>query len=114
VGYTHSVAGKAPVLPPGTEYWLVIQPRKAPQFHPQQGPIVPSPMDGAWLATAYFGESETTNVGETFIVTLVVANQTTVATYRNYLAKAERDRRYPGLSSLMGGVPLVSFPVKRR
>jgi hypothetical protein len=113
VEHHQPIAGTAPPLPTGKTYWLVIQPKSSPRYHPQPGPLIPG-SDGSWSASVYFGASPTVAVGEIFTVFLVVANEQTSRLYQEYLEESDRERRYDGKETMDGGAPVSQVTVVRK
>lgn len=114
VEHTQEVRAVAAGFPDGVEFWVVVQPLLAPQYHPQPGPVARS-ADGQFLSVAYFGESALKASGEKFILLIVSASSTGGQAFRNYLSQAKSRGTYPGLPGLPAGTqPTAQITVVRK
>jgi hypothetical protein len=104
-----TVSGVVTGLPAGDAAWLVVYTVAAPAYWPQQGPLRLDSA-GAFKATAVFGSDAAANVGQHFVVRLVITSARATGRFRAFLADASH-----GLSRLPGGVrTLARVTVTRR
>lgn len=91
------VSGVATGIPSGDKAWIVIYPVLAPAYWPQKGPLLLDSA-GGFRATAVFGSTATQNIGEHFVVRLVITSAAATARFRSFLADPSH-----GLSKLPAG-----------
>jgi hypothetical protein len=103
VEHITQVRGTFADVPADRNIWVVVQPHLAPQFHPQPKAIMNRPKS-EWWATAYFGESSSTSIGEQFEVIVVLADAEGSQAFEDYLRQAEQAGSYKGLAFLPDGV----------
>ena len=103
VEYITNVRGTFANVPADRDIWVVVQPHLAPQFHPQPRAIIDRPK-GEWWATAYFGASPSTNIGEKFDVIVVLADADGSQAFKDYLSQVEQTGSKKGLAFLPDGV----------
>lgn len=112
VAYHQQVSGVVTGLPPGADAWIVVYPENAPAWWPQGGPLQLD-TTGGFLTSVYFGESDTQNIGDYFVLKLVIATSAASARFRAFLAQQPFPNQ--GLSQLPAGVQsLVTITVTRR
>ncbi len=105
VEHKTQVGGTVADLALGRDIWVFVQPHLAPQFHPQPKAIT-NREKGEWWATAYFGTSPSTNIGEQFEVIVTVADRGGSQAIEDYLRQAEQTGSWPGLAFLPDGVEM--------
>jgi predicted nucleotide-binding protein len=81
VAYKEVVSGVVVGLPPRTEAWILVQPSFEGTYWPQRN--LPLDQTGSFRAMAQFGRSTTTNIGEEFILLLVMAPPDASARFRD-------------------------------
>lgn len=72
VGYRETIEGVAADLAPGSEVWIVVYPAQEAAYWPQFCVAV---RKGQFKASAQFGRSETKDIGEKFILLIIMASQ---------------------------------------
>lgn len=97
------VSGVITGLPSGDAAWIVIYPVQAPAYWPQAGPLKLDSA-GSFRATAVFGSTATGNIGEDFVVRLVITSAAATARFRTFLAHSSQ-----GLSKLPAGVRTLTW-----
>ncbi len=111
VAYQQQMSGVVTGLPSGNDAWIVVTPVLAPTYWPQPGPLQLD-SKGSFRTSIYFGASTTQNIGENFIVRLVVAPPAASARFRDFLAQPSPSQ---GLPTLPPGVhTLTQVTVTRR
>lgn len=97
------VSGVVRNLPPGTDAWIVLYSELAPAYWPQPGPLQLDSA-GGFATSVYIGASATQNIGEKFIVRLVIASSAASARFRAFVASSPS----MGLSALPPGVQTLA------
>ena len=72
VAYREMIEGEVAELPPGVEAWIIVYPAQEAAYWPQSS--VPLGQT-RFHVRAQFGRSETKDIGEKFILLLVIASQ---------------------------------------
>jgi hypothetical protein len=96
VAFQQPVTGIVRSIPPGTYAWIVVYPIKAPAYWPQPGPLHLD-QAGGFRTSVYCGASATQNVGEKFIVRLVIAPAAASASFRAFLGPPAPSQGMPAL-----------------
>ena len=91
VSHQELVTGVVRDLQPGTQAWIVVWPALEGAYWPQGE--FPMDKSGGFRSVAYFGQSAAKNVGEQFILLLVVADPTASAQFRAFLKAPYRGMR---------------------
>lgn len=104
VGWQPQVSGVVRSLPQGTDAWIVVYPELAPAYWPQPGPLQLDSA-GGFRTSVYIGASPTQNLGEKFIVRLVIASQAASARFRAFLGPPAPNQ---GLPTLPPGVQTLA------
>jgi hypothetical protein len=95
------------------DLWIVVQPVKSPQYHPQTSKITKQ-ANHKWSTVVYIGESESKNIGEEFILHLVSADTTASSLFQTYLTQAA-SMNWHGMASLPSSSSVaVSIRVLRK
>jgi hypothetical protein len=92
------ISGVVTGLPSGDTAWLVVYPDQAHAYWPQKGPLKVDTA-GSFRATAVFGSAAAGNVGQGFVVRLVITSAAATARFRAFLADPSQ-----GLPKLPAGV----------
>jgi len=110
VAFNQLVSGVVTGLAPNTEAWIVVEPVSAPAFWPQPGPLALGPT-GAFRTSVYFGASAAQNIGDQFIVLLVVADHAANSLFQSFVISNPS----MGMSRLPSRLPtLAQVTVTRR
>lgn len=104
------ISGAIRSLPPSTDAWIVVYPELAPAYWPQPGPLQLDSA-GGFRTSVYIGAGATQNIGEKFIVRLVITAPAASARFRAFLGPPPQSQ---GLSTLPLGVrTLATITVTR-
>lgn len=98
------ISGAVRSLPPGTDAWIVVYPELAPAYWPQPGPLQLD-STGGFRTSVYIGASATQNIGEKFIVRLVITDRAASARFRAFLGPPPQSQ---GISTLPPGVQTLA------
>jgi hypothetical protein len=104
VDWQPQISGTVRGLPPGTDAWIVVYPELAPAYWPQPGPLQLDSADG-FRTSVYIGAGATQNIGEKFIVRLVITAPAASARFRAFLGPPPQSQ---GLSTLPPGVQTLA------
>jgi predicted nucleotide-binding protein len=87
VDHREVVNGVVVGLPPGAEAWILVQPVFDATYWPMHNP--PLGQKGIFRAVAQFGRSDTQDIGEEYVLLLVMAPPEASARFREFLSTAK-------------------------
>ena len=102
VNIKETVTGTAQNIPEGQKLWILVYSVTANKFYPQSGNV--NIINGEWLLTVGLGTKE--NIGETFKIIAVLADQESNEELMNYIYTGP-STGWPGMSSIPVGAKIV-------
>jgi PGF-pre-PGF domain-containing protein len=99
VNIQETVTGTAENIQEGQKLWILVYPLKANKFYPQNGNV--NVTNGAWSLTIGIGTSD--NIGETFDIIAVLADQKAQEEFINYTNTGIKNDTWPGMMIIPDG-----------
>jgi PGF-pre-PGF domain-containing protein len=102
VNIQETVTGTAENIPEGQKLWILVYPQSANKFYPQSGNV--NIIDGKWSLTIGLGTKD--NIGETFKIIAVLADQESSEEFTNYMSTGP-STGWPGIGNIPEGAKVV-------